>query len=319
MKGIIMNNKSLLIRNCSEPKLCGSSLDSFTHMKYFSRTIGRTFKANIHVLAVCNSSCKQCFVTSFPGTTRIMSLKDCKSVILNLFMSGVKYFNIAGGEPCLFHELHEILKFIHSLGCNASIITNGSKLNAEFIKKNGPYIHTLGISVDSFDNETNLKSGRFTGSPSSPKIFGFKALKEIREILKDNNILLKINTVVGKLNFKEKMSEKISLLEIDRWKILKMYAFKDCNHSNYELLPTEEEFNYFVENNPYSKTVVEHSMKNSYIMIDPDGNLLDNANSASGGFNPYHIVGNLITENANEVLARYLKVFNIDLYQKRYL
>ncbi len=280
--------------------------------------IGSGLKANLHFINPCNAHCRGCFATSFAGDTRLMSLDKIKTVILNLGSCGVNFFNIAGGEPTLHPALHETLKFICECGFKASIITNGFKLSDELIAANAPYLDTIGVSIDSFDEATSLALGRYTGSPAHPRFFGYNELASLNDMLKGSAVKLKVNTVVSRLNCSEVMADRMNNLDICRWKIIKLSAYQDSIHSNLDMVPSDEEYQKFIEANPFHAMVIEKNMTNTYLVVDPDGNLLDNSAAASNPDSPYRSVGNLLYENASEVLRRFLSIFNLNAYRQRY-
>ena len=276
-------------------------------------------KANLHFIDACNAHCRGCFATEFPGENHMMSVENAHKTIINLFAAGVTQFNLAGGEPTIHPHFTEICRFICELGGKVSVITNGSRLNEAFLEKVGPYLDTIGLSIDSFDRETSYRLGRFIGSPRNPKFFGFDELKALLHVIRKYSIRLKVNTVISNVNFEEKMSEKISELNVDRWKIIKMSPYNVGGHSNLDLVPSDEEYQHFIQNNLYRHSVIESDMKNSYLVIDPNGNLLDNSNTAAEKDSGYRIIGNFIMETASMVLKRYFNVFNVNAYRERYV
>lgn len=118
---------------------------------------------------------------------------------------------------------------------------------------------------------------------------------------------IKINTVVSALNKDEVMSAFIDEITADRWKILRMKPFQYGSSSNLDIQVSDEEFERFVERNKEKnreknkkesrkrkgkedgtaakagvetakrEVVIEPDMKASYVLIDSNGYLLDNA------------------------------------------
>lgn len=106
-----------------------------------------------------------------------------------------------------------------------------------------------------------------------------KLCELIRKYVPDCKI--KINTVVTTRNRDEQLSDFIDTIKPDRWKILKMKTFVYGTFSNMSLQVSAAEFDEFVRQNKIvnekTRIVVEPDMKASYILIDPNGWLLDNA------------------------------------------
>ena len=118
---------------------------------------------------------------------------------------------------------------------------------------------------------------------------------------------IKINTVVSALNKDEVMTDFIDEIAADRWKILRMKPFQYGSFSNLDIQVSNEEFEEFVERNREKnkekrekqeekeagkevragaeagmetakcEVVIEPDMKASYVLIDSNGCLLDNA------------------------------------------
>lgn len=173
-------------------------------------------------------------------------------------------------------------------------IKNGSLMDEEWIKNYAWMYETIGFSVDSITDETNRKIGRCDRNGKtipSGKVVEFCGL--IRKYAPGCRI--KINTVVSALNKDEVMSDFIDEIAANRWKILRMKPFQYGSFSNLNIQVSDEEFEKFVERNRDRKgkadgvtaevgmetarreIVVEPDMKASYVLIDSNGCLLDNA------------------------------------------
>lgn len=251
------------------------------------------YKINIHVLEACNFRCRQCF--SKFGTKKLLPVEGWKKIIDNCIAgANVTEFNIAGGEPMLYPGLVELAKYIRDKGVKVSLITNGSLMNEEWIKNYAWMYETIGFSVDSINDETNRKIGRCN---KNGKPIAAGKIVELCELIRKYapGCRIKINTVVSALNKDEVMSDFIDEIAADRWKILRMKPFQYNSFSNLDIQVSNEEFEEFVERNRDRKgkedgvtaeagmettrreIVVEPDMKASYVLIDSNGYLLDNA------------------------------------------
>ena len=252
------------------------------------------YKINLHILEACNFRCRQCF--SKFGTEKLLPVEDWKKIIDNCIAGAdVTEFNIAGGEPMLYPWLTELVKYIRSKGVKASLITNGSLMDEEWIKNYSGLYETIGFSVDSLDDETNRKIGR---CDRSGKTMPSGRIVELCGLIRKYapGCRIKINTVVSALNKDEAMSDFIDEIAADRWKILRMKPFQYGSFSNLDIQVSDEEFEEFVERNREKnrekdkedgkeagvetarrEVVVEPDMKASYVLIDSNGCLLDNA------------------------------------------
>lgn len=252
------------------------------------------YKINLHILEACNFRCRQCF--SKFGTEKLLPVEDWKKIIDNCIAGAdVTEFNIAGGEPMLYPGLTELVKYIRSKGVKASLIMNGSLMDEEWIKNYSGLYETIGFSVDSLDDETNRKIGR---CDRSGKTMPSGRIVELCGLIRKYapGCRIKINTVVSALNKDEAMSDFIDEIAADRWKILRMKPFQYGSFSNLDIQVSDEEFEEFVERNREKnrekdkedgkeagvetarrEVVVEPDMKASYVLIDSNGCLLDNA------------------------------------------
>ncbi|KAF9564150.1 radical SAM enzyme [Agrocybe pediades] len=102
-----------------------------------------------------------CFHTEL--TSHIEPLDEAKRGLRLLAEAGMKKINISGGEPFLKPKfLGEIIKYckkdlnLESTG----IICNGSKVTEKWLDEYGQYLDIMGVSCDSFDDETNMRIGR---------------------------------------------------------------------------------------------------------------------------------------------------------------
>jgi len=99
------------------------------------------------------------------------------------------------------------------------------------------------------------------------------------EMIKNEGIKLKINSVITKLNCKEDMSWLIEKVKPCRWKVFQVLEIKERNsYSIQELLISKDEFGVFVKKHENFKVVSENNneMIESYVMIDPNGRFYQN-------------------------------------------
>lgn len=251
------------------------------------------YKINIHILEACNFRCRQCF--SKFGTKKLLPVEGWKKIIDNCIAgANVTEFNIAGGEPMLYPGLVELTQYIRDKGVKVSLITNGSLMDEEWVKNCAWMYETIGFSVDSLNDEANRKIGR---CDRNGKTIPADRIVELCELIRKYapGCRIKINTVVSSLNKDEIMSDFIDEIAADRWKILRMKPFQYGSFSNLDIQVSDEEFERFVERNRDRKgkedgvtaeagmetakreIVVEPDMKASYVLIDSNGCLLDNA------------------------------------------
>lgn len=205
-------------------------------------------------------NCKYCF-----RTKNIFSLnKKWKEAIDIIADSGlIDYFNIAGGEPTINKkQLLEILKYISSKKIKSSIITNGIILSEDklFLDEILNYVDTLGISVDSLDENICKEIGRVDNNNNW---LSKEKLDFLNKETKKKNKKFKINIVVSKLNKNDNSLMFINNLEIDKIKILRNQMDGNIDISEMEKLKG------LFSN--CKNIVMEYNMDDMYIMLD--GNL----------------------------------------------
>lgn len=230
---------------------------------------------NYHMWKFCNFKCKYCFQSpnSFKkNSTPPLDFEEMKKGYKKMMeLKNFNKINFVGGEPFCFPKiLGNSIKYCKKnlQMPRISIVSNGYYINKEWMEEHGKYIDILGISIDSFRKKTCDLIGR------SPKII--KKIFDIKKWCLEQNILLKINTVVSKLNETEDMNEYIKEIDPFRWKVFKVHFVKNENDNprikkKFEI--TDKSFFDFVENNKKNienKLIFETNelMSNSYIMLD---------------------------------------------------
>ena len=272
----------------------------------------KNLKINLHVTEKCNYKCRHCF--SHFNKKIDLTLGQWCNIINNIKASKIiDAINFAGGEPVLYKGFDELLKYAKNSGFKVSMISNGSLLLDEnlFQAENFKFLSTLGISVDSTNENVLLMLGRCN---KNREVLYEDRLCELVNVARKVNpsIKIKLNTVVSKINLNECITRIEQKIRVDKWKFLKIKPFNDNGFSNLDLLITDNEFSNFLGNNKRTEgqAIYEKSMVNSYIVIDNQGNLLDNRNEN------YDIVGNLLEESFSEIFRRYK--FDRELYESRY-
>jgi len=194
--------------------------------------------------------------------------------------AGMRKINFAGGEPFLYPRfLGEMVDFCkHSLYLESvSIVTNGSLVKRDFLRKHGRSIDILAVSCDSFDEATNIKIGRGSGNQ-------VRKLYEIESWCREYGIKFKMNTVVNRLNHLEDMNEHISALQPFRWKCFQVLIVEGENDSNATLrdgrrfIITDGEFQKFCRRHRNQQSLVAEPnrlMAQSYLILDEYMRFLD--------------------------------------------
>ncbi|MCU0433538.1 MAG: viperin family antiviral radical SAM protein [Bacteroidia bacterium] len=240
---------------------------------------------NFHLWQACNFRCKFCFATFSDVKSTILPkghipLDQANQVVLLLAEANLKKITFAGGEPTLCPWLPELVNTAKNSGMTTGIITNGSKLNREYLAKFEGKLDWIGLSIDSINSETNVKAGRGKNSTIVPNE---KYYQELCLMVKESGFKLKINTVVHAFNKNELISDFILGAAPLRWKVMRVLPVDGQNNIHYpQLEVTDSEFESFIKlnttsGNTLNPIVEDHdNMRGSYLMIDPAGRFFDN-------------------------------------------
>jgi radical S-adenosyl methionine domain-containing protein 2 len=242
---------------------------------------------NYHLWKACNMRCKFCYATfqdinDYKLPKGHLNGEQSKQLINLLFKAGFQKINFAGGEPTLCPWLPELVIYAKEIGFKTSIVTNGSMIfkDESYIKRFEGKLDIVGLSIDSINDATNLKSGRAT---AGKMVLTSTDYKEISKRVKSENIYLKINTVVSSANSSERMTGFINEISPDRWKILQMLEVKGQNDEyGKEYSIPSATFEQYITSNKAElcadiKVIVESTdiITGSYIMINPEGCFFD--------------------------------------------
>lgn len=151
------------------------------------------------------------------------------------------------------------------------LITNGYRISQEYIDSMENKLNWVGLSIDSGVEDVNVRLGRGTGGHVERTL-------RVAKLLVENNITIKINTVVTSLTWQENMNWLLDEIRPKRWKILQMLPIEGENDDASDLKVTPEQFNYFIQNHQKSNPTAERNsdMKGGYVMIDPEGRFFNN-------------------------------------------
>lgn len=243
---------------------------------------------NWHITEQCNYRCSFCYSDWNRLDEAWNKPQNVRKVIENIaryherFGEGARPWrlSVVGGEPILFQKKTQfVVETAVACGAEVSVITNGSHLENVF--PFARYLSQVGVSLDSFNHETNIKIGRQCNGHTLSFEDISKKLASLREI--NPNVRVKVNSVVNQNNFAEVLVDKIAALGVSKYKILRQMPFGGCKGIS------DEQFYEFVRNN-YREDLfgsadgsVRHIfiednsvMTQSYLMIAPNGCLFQN-------------------------------------------
>ncbi|CZT08642.1 related to Radical S-adenosyl methionine domain-containing protein 2 [Rhynchosporium agropyri] len=222
---------------------------------------------NYHLTRKCNYECGFCFHTA--KTSYILTLEEAKRGLAILQQTGMKKLNFAGGEPNVVPEVRWGIGEVQQNRDRARIGVHRDKWKP--------------VSCDSFDEATNVKIGRGTGSH-------LEKFKQLRLLCQEYGIKFKVNTVVNRYNFAEDMRTSIEAIAPFRWKCFQVLVVKGENDSGATLrdatrfVISDDEFQQFCNKHSNCSGFVaepNNLMKDSYLILDEYMRFLDKGNDPS--------------------------------------
>ena len=266
---------------------------------------------NFHLWEPCNMRCGFCFAT-FQDVKREMNLpkghlseEKCISVVDLLAKAGFEKINFAGGEPTLCPWLPNLIMQAKNYGLVTSIVTNGSRVTAQWLDDLQGSLDWIALSIDTVDLEKLKLLGRAIG--------GNKPLTEeeylhIISAIKRCAIRLKINTVVTSVTWQDDLTSFIRAAKPERWKLLQALPIEGQNDAHIaDFKIATRQFEAYVQRNRTVENdginvVPENNelMTESYVMVDPAGRFFDNALGTYTYSHPILEVG--VEEALDEVL-----------------
>lgn len=257
---------------------------------------------NWHLTESCNYRCQYCYATWEASTGHCELIRDPEHTaallreLYRFFGPGnslnplakrlswnVVRLNLAGGEPVLHADrLLSVANQARGQGFEVSLISNGSLLDHELMKRLAPLLNWLGISIDSAVAATNIEIGRVD---RCGRLIDLDELVPSLEMARQSNpgLRIKLNTVVNRLNHAEDLCSLIRNLSPDKWKALRMLPVV-----NERLTVTDEQFAAFIARHKSFADILRaenhQDMHESYIMIDPSGRFFQNSPMAGQGY-----------------------------------
>jgi len=233
---------------------------------------------NWHITSSCNYTCKFCFARN--RGEEIHDLTKIAEILAQVKKKGIEKITFAGGEPLMHSQMSEILHLAKEEGLVTCIVTNGSLMDCNDLKRMKDDLDWIGLSIDSQRESIEKQLGRGNGQHVQKSVDLVKSIHKL-------GIQLKINTVVTKMNYRERIGPFIESLAPHRWKVFQYLHMSGCNDEyRSELEITSEEFDSFLKNHRDTKLqnggspVFERNedMMGSYLMISPDGQLTSDKN-----------------------------------------
>jgi len=94
----------------------------------------------------CNLKCLHCIIGG--RSSRELTTQESLNVISRIVQFGGKKLRLTGGEPLMRKDLGLIIQEARAFGLDLDLITNGTMLNDDFLRKYGRHFKHMAISID---------------------------------------------------------------------------------------------------------------------------------------------------------------------------
>lgn len=154
-------------------------------------------KLDLNITNRCNFRCTHCAFDSGVLDLPELTLSELEKILRETKEIGGQRFDITGGEPLVREDVDEIIKIGKGLGYKIELVTNGSLLNKEKLKKFKELgLDGIAISLDGSTPEAYNKIRR-----RDEKTF-YKVIENIRAS-RETGFYTKINTTVFACNLED--------------------------------------------------------------------------------------------------------------------
>lgn len=102
----------------------------------------------VHPTLRCNLSCHHCYSSSLPVHREKLSLERLKPFLAGAREDGFNVISLSGGEPLLYDDLEELLRFTRSLGFLNAIASNAMLATGQKARACLQYADLVAVSVD---------------------------------------------------------------------------------------------------------------------------------------------------------------------------
>jgi len=230
-----------------------------------------------HLWPHCDLECTYCYAT-FRDIPRTLNQADAIRV-LDLFReAGTEKVTFVGGEPLLCPHIDELIGHAKSIGLVTMLVTNGTRLVGERLRRIVPDLDWVSLSIDASTPELMAEMGRGNAA------FWQHCLRCWRALSGYPHLRLKVNTVVTRQNLRDDMRALIRELRPARWKVFQVLPVKGQNDGKIEpLLITPQEFEGYVARHreldaeglgPVAED--NRALTGTYLMLDALGRLFSN-------------------------------------------
>lgn len=107
------------------------------YIAFKARERGVPISGQFELTPMCNFNCGMCYVHLKPEQMQeriLLSVDEWKELFYQAYEAGMYHANLTGGECLIYPGFDELYLYLHSLGCEIGVLTNGFLMNEKRIQ-----------------------------------------------------------------------------------------------------------------------------------------------------------------------------------------
>ncbi|MDE6753031.1 MAG: radical SAM protein [Muribaculaceae bacterium] len=110
---------------------------------------------HLYLTNECNMRCPHCYMYAGPQLNNELRCDEILKTIDELASNGIKSIVFSGGEPLLNSYFKEFVQQAYKNKMEVEVLSNGTLWNEGLIKELAPFLSSVQISIDGFDENSN--------------------------------------------------------------------------------------------------------------------------------------------------------------------
>lgn len=213
----------------------------------------------LEITSHCNLKCEYCHNSEYSNRKDDMSTQEIKQLICNLKERyPINKILLTGGEPLVNKDICEIISLITSLGIKTDMVTNGTLLTNELVKKlEKSGLKRIRFSIDETGDVSELRD------ISNPK----ELWKKAEMTSKESDIEVCIHTVCSPNNVNNLYDVYLKTLEVGakRWRVFDL-GYQGGITENKNKFSFDSYYDSLIKS---TKKILSHYLKNKlYNVLD---------------------------------------------------
>lgn len=206
--------------------------------KFFPKKNLQSGTLRIVLTTECNYKCKYCFAEGEQNKqVRIIPLEKLKPILKTAKEFGINKIKLTGGEPLLYPEMEELLKYIREIDIPyVDLTTNISLLNKKNIERlNRYHVNALTLSLNTLEKEKYQYLSGFSN---------FDLIKEnLERTIQEFKGKIRANCIIFDEKYKEKDYQ--SIIHLCQKNNLGMRLIEPSKVDGFPITYTKEKFENF--------------------------------------------------------------------------